>query len=115
MVLGVEHITHDTHGNSSQGVIVVLVLWPAIWLIFTPGSGAFPYSAIAVTELDQLGTLVTIVVVSTMRLAPWITQNVPYWRRWCRKIRVSDSSDLEFLLVRDSHIAMESPIRRTIM
>jgi hypothetical protein len=82
-------------GNSSQGIVVVLVLWPAIWLIFTPGSGAFPYSAIAVTELDQLGTLVTMLVVSALRLAPWITQNFPRWRRWRRTSRFNDSGDLE--------------------
>jgi hypothetical protein len=42
--------------------------WPTAWLVFVPGSGYFPYSGIALTELDQLGALVTITVVFGVRL-----------------------------------------------
>jgi hypothetical protein len=64
------------HMPAQQPIFFVVVLWPSIWLSLTPGSGLFPYSAISITELDQLGTLMTTLVVMSIRLLSWLIRIV---------------------------------------
>jgi hypothetical protein len=75
-------------------LVLIGLFWPAIWLSFTPGSGFFPYSAIAVTELDQLGALVTMLVVSALRLAPWIGQRMLKWTGFNRDTHQPEGVEL---------------------
>jgi hypothetical protein len=63
-------------GILSQPVYFVIALWPSIWLAFTPGSGLFPCSNISVMELDQLGTLTTLVAAMAIRLFSYLNQVV---------------------------------------
>jgi hypothetical protein len=83
VLLIVVQVCHSIQSRSNslpiiilQPAIIITMFWPAVWLSLTPGSGFFPYSSISLTELDQLGTLVTMLVVSTLRLSPWIAQDL---------------------------------------
>lgn len=52
---------------TQQAFMAAVFVWTASWLLFVPDSGFFPFSDISLMELDQLGVLVTIIVVLGMR------------------------------------------------